>query len=43
LIDFEPSADQQLRIDTVRQFAANEIRPAAHDAAESRWRSFRPR
>jgi alkylation response protein AidB-like acyl-CoA dehydrogenase len=36
LIDFEPSEEQQLIIDTVRQFAVNEIRPAAHDAAESR-------
>jgi alkylation response protein AidB-like acyl-CoA dehydrogenase len=36
LIDFEPSEEQQLIVDTVRQFAANEIRPAAHDAAESR-------
>jgi len=36
LIDFEPSEEQKLIIDTVRQFAANEIRPAAHEAAESR-------
>jgi len=36
VIDFEPSEEQQLIIDTVRQFAANEIRPEAHRAAESR-------
>jgi len=36
LIEFEPTEEQQLIVDTVRQFAANEIRPHAHDAAEAR-------
>jgi alkylation response protein AidB-like acyl-CoA dehydrogenase len=36
LIDFEATEEQQLIVDTVRQFAANEIRPAAHEAAEAR-------
>jgi alkylation response protein AidB-like acyl-CoA dehydrogenase len=36
LIDFEPTEEQRLIVDTVRQFAANEIRPAARDACESR-------
>jgi acyl-CoA dehydrogenase len=36
LIEFEPTEEQQLIVDTVRQFAANEIRPQAHDAAEAR-------
>jgi alkylation response protein AidB-like acyl-CoA dehydrogenase len=36
LIDFEPSEEQQLIVDTVRQFAANEIRPLAREACESR-------
>jgi alkylation response protein AidB-like acyl-CoA dehydrogenase len=35
VIDFEPSDDQKLISETVRQFAANEIRPAAREAAES--------
>jgi len=34
MIDFEPSEEQQLIIDTVRQFATNEIRKAARDADE---------
>jgi len=36
LIDFEPAEEQQLIVETLRQFAANEIRPAAHEAAEAR-------
>jgi alkylation response protein AidB-like acyl-CoA dehydrogenase len=36
LIDFEPSEDQQLIVETVRQFAQNELRPKARDAAEAR-------
>ena len=36
MIDFEPSDEQQLIVETVRQFAANEIRPRARDCAESR-------
>jgi len=36
LIDFEPTDEQQLIVETVRQFAANEIRPVARDAAEAR-------
>jgi alkylation response protein AidB-like acyl-CoA dehydrogenase len=34
MIDFEPSEEQQLIVDTVRQFAANEIRKEARDADE---------
>jgi acyl-CoA dehydrogenase len=36
LIEFDPTEEQQLIVDTVRQFAANEIRPQAHDSAEAR-------
>jgi alkylation response protein AidB-like acyl-CoA dehydrogenase len=36
LIDFEPTEEQQLIVETVRQFAANEVRPQARDAAEAR-------
>jgi alkylation response protein AidB-like acyl-CoA dehydrogenase len=36
LIDFEPTEEQQLIVETVRQFAANEVRPQAHECCESR-------
>lgn len=36
MIDFEPTEEQQLIVETVRQFAANEIRPLAREAAEAR-------
>ncbi len=36
MIDFEPSEEQQLIVETVRQFAANEVRPRARECAESR-------
>jgi acyl-CoA dehydrogenase len=36
LIDFEPTEEQQLIVDTVRHFAANEVRPKAHECAEAR-------
>jgi alkylation response protein AidB-like acyl-CoA dehydrogenase len=36
VIDLEPSEEQQLIVDTVRQFAGNEIRPHARDADEAR-------
>ena len=36
MIDFQPTDEQQLVIDTVRQFATNEIRPAARDCDETR-------
>jgi alkylation response protein AidB-like acyl-CoA dehydrogenase len=36
MIDFEPSEEQQLIVDTVRQFAANELRKAAREADEAR-------
>jgi alkylation response protein AidB-like acyl-CoA dehydrogenase len=36
LIDFEPSEEQQLIVDTVKQFAAQEIRPAARESCEGR-------
>ena len=35
MIDFEPTEEQALVQETVRQFAENEIRPAARDADES--------
>jgi alkylation response protein AidB-like acyl-CoA dehydrogenase len=35
MIDFEPSDEQALVIETVHQFAENEIRPAAREADES--------
>ena len=35
MIDFEPSEEQQLIVETVRQFAANEIRPRAREADEA--------
>jgi len=36
MIDFQPTDEQQLVIDTVRQFAQNEIRPQARDCDESK-------
>jgi acyl-CoA dehydrogenase len=36
LIDFEPTEEQQLIVETVRQFTANEVRPRAHECCESR-------
>ncbi len=36
MIDFSPSEEQQLIIETVRQFAENEIRPLAHEADEAK-------
>jgi acyl-CoA dehydrogenase len=35
MIDFEPAEEQQMIVDTVRQFAQNEVRPHARDAAEA--------
>jgi alkylation response protein AidB-like acyl-CoA dehydrogenase len=35
MIDFEPTEEQALIIETVRQFAENEIRPACREADES--------
>ncbi|MDX1649011.1 MAG: acyl-CoA dehydrogenase family protein [Myxococcota bacterium] len=35
MIDFEPDEEQQLIVDTVRQFAQNEIRPRARECDES--------
>jgi alkylation response protein AidB-like acyl-CoA dehydrogenase len=35
LIDFEPSEEQQLIVETVRNFAVNEIRPRARECDES--------
>ena len=34
MIDFEPSDEQALIIETVRQFAENEIRPLCREADE---------
>jgi len=36
LIDFKPSDEQQLVVDTVRSFAAKEIRPRARECEESK-------
>ena len=36
MIDFEPNEEQQLIVETVRQFAENEIRPVGREAEESR-------
>src|SRR5512147_3008255 len=36
MIDFQPTDEQQLVIDTVRQFAQNEIRPKARECDESK-------
>jgi acyl-CoA dehydrogenase len=36
LIDFQPTEEQQLIVETVRQFAANELRPIARTCSESR-------
>lgn len=35
MIDFEPSEEQQLIVDTVRQFATHEIRPRARECEEA--------
>src|SRR5690606_22897662 len=35
MIDFQPTDEQQLIIDTVRQFAQNEIRPLARECEEA--------
>jgi alkylation response protein AidB-like acyl-CoA dehydrogenase len=35
MIDFEPTEEQQLIVDTVRQFASNEIRKESRDADEA--------
>jgi alkylation response protein AidB-like acyl-CoA dehydrogenase len=35
VIDFEPSEEQQMIVETVRQFAANELRPLARSIDES--------
>ena len=34
MISFEPSEDQRMIQDTARDFAANELRPIAHDCDE---------
>ena len=36
MIDFEPNEDQALIVETVRQFAANEIRPRARECDENK-------
>jgi acyl-CoA dehydrogenase len=36
VIDFEPSDEQQLVVDTVRSFAASEVRPRARECFEAR-------
>ncbi|HEY8153623.1 MAG TPA: acyl-CoA dehydrogenase family protein [Myxococcota bacterium] len=36
MIDFEPSDEQRLIVETVRQFAASEVRPRARECAEAR-------
>ncbi len=36
MYSFEPNEEQQMLIDVVRRFAQNDLRPAAHEAEESR-------
>ncbi len=36
MVSFTPSEEQQLIVDTVRRYAVEQMRPAAHDADESR-------
>src|SRR5262245_64649647 len=36
VIDFEPSDEQKLIVETVRQFAASEVRPRARECSEAR-------
>lgn len=36
MYSFEPNEEQQMLIDAVGKFASNDLRPAAHDAEESR-------
>jgi len=36
VIDFEPSDEQRLIVETVRQFAASEVRPRARECSEAR-------
>ncbi|MDD2922833.1 MAG: acyl-CoA dehydrogenase family protein [Anaerolineales bacterium] len=36
MYSFEPNEEQQMLIDAVGKYAANDLRPAAHDAEESR-------
>ena len=35
MIDFDPSEEQQLIVETVRQFARNEVRPRARECDEA--------
>jgi alkylation response protein AidB-like acyl-CoA dehydrogenase len=36
MYSFEPNEEQQMLVDTVGKYAGNDLRPAAHDAEESR-------
>lgn len=36
MYSFDPTEEQQMLIDAVKKYAANDLRPAAHDAEESR-------
>ncbi|NUQ86838.1 MAG: acyl-CoA dehydrogenase, partial [Anaerolineales bacterium] len=36
MYSFEPNEEQQMLIDAVGKYAANDLRAAAHDAEESR-------
>ena len=36
MYSFEPNEEQQMLIDAVGKYAANDLRPAAHDAEEER-------
>ena len=36
MYSFEPNEEQQMLIDAVGKYAENDLRPAAHDAEESR-------
>ena len=36
MYSFEPNEEQQMLIDVAKRFAENDLRPAAHEAEESR-------
>lgn len=36
MYSFDPTEEQQMLIDVVRKFAANDLRPAAHEAEENK-------
>ena len=36
MFSFEPSEEQQMLVDTVKRYAASDLRPMAHDADEEK-------